>query len=130
MAHSIESRAPFLDYRLVEFLFSLPAEFKLANGMTKRVMRQAMSGVIPDKIRDRIDKMGFVTPEEVWIRQAGPEVFRKLIDKSVKQSQGIFMPETIRIADGAISGIGPLNYPVWRIVSFAAWMEQFNVLIS
>ena len=58
MAHSIESRVPYLDYRLVEFVLGLPDDFKLANGITKRVQRAGMSGVLPDRIRDRIDKLG------------------------------------------------------------------------
>lgn len=68
MAWSIESRVPFLDYRLVEWLVSLPAEVKLAGGQTKAVMRQALRGLVPDAILDRRDKMGFVTAQEVWMR--------------------------------------------------------------
>ena len=67
MAHSIESRLPFLDHRLVEFMIGLPVGLKLKNGWTKYVMRQAMTE-LPKGIRWRRDKQGFVTPEELWMR--------------------------------------------------------------
>ncbi len=68
MAFSIESRLPFLDYRLVEFTFSLPARQKLDGGVAKQVYRRALSGLIPDSIRDRRSKLGFVTAESDWFR--------------------------------------------------------------
>jgi asparagine synthetase B (glutamine-hydrolysing) len=63
MAFSIESRLPFLDYRLVEYTFSLPNEQKLLGGVGKQVYRIALSGIMSDKIRDRTSKLGFVTAE-------------------------------------------------------------------
>jgi len=67
MAHSIESRLPFLDYRLVQLSLGLPDDCKLSQGMTKRVLREAMKGILPDGVRERVDKMGFFTPEEIWV---------------------------------------------------------------
>ncbi|MGQ9648458.1 MAG: asparagine synthase (glutamine-hydrolyzing), partial [Thermodesulfobacteriota bacterium] len=68
MAHSVEARLPFLDYRLVEMIASLPLSMKMKDGWTKYVLRQAMSGILPEKIRQRRSKLGFVTPEDVWFR--------------------------------------------------------------
>jgi len=69
MAHSIESRVPFLDHRLVELLFQFPDDLKINNGWTKFVLRQAMEGVLPKEIQWRTDKKGFVTPGEIlWLR--------------------------------------------------------------
>ena len=67
MRFSLEARVPFLDYRVVEYLASLPLDQKLRRGVTKRVLRRAIKGVVPEAIRCRMDKMGFVTPEEVWM---------------------------------------------------------------
>ncbi len=69
MAFSIESRLPFLDYRLVEYTFSLPNQQKLAGGIAKQVYRRALNGILPDKIRHRTSKFGFVTAEPDWMRQ-------------------------------------------------------------
>lgn len=74
MAFSIESRVPFLDHRLVQFAFELNNEDKVKNGLTKRVLRNALSDELPDQIVKRTDKKGFVTPGEVkWLK--GPLKF-------------------------------------------------------
>jgi asparagine synthase (glutamine-hydrolysing) len=127
MAHSIESRVPFLDYRLVEFVLGLPDEYKLAGGITKRVQRAGMSGIFPDMIRDRVDKLGFVTPEEVWVRQQAPDIFRAKLDLAIKGSHGILKPEAKDVLEAMISGKQSFNFGVWRMISFGEWMERFSV---
>ncbi len=69
MAFSIESRMPLLDYRLVEYIFTLPLDMIVRDGWTKWVFRRAMEGELPADVQWRKDKMGFVTPEGVWLRQ-------------------------------------------------------------
>ncbi|MCX8514228.1 MAG: asparagine synthase (glutamine-hydrolyzing), partial [Burkholderiales bacterium] len=88
MAHSIESRVPFLDFRLVELIFSMPDEFKIYNGVTKRVLRDGLDGVLPNKIKNRMNKLGFATPEEIWLRD-NEIIFRQLISEAVTISGGI-----------------------------------------
>ncbi|TML12464.1 MAG: asparagine synthase (glutamine-hydrolyzing) [Actinobacteria bacterium] len=68
MAHSIEARVPFLDYRLVELCFSLPGGELIGGGRTKDVLRRALGDLIPPIVRERRDKLGFVTPERTWLR--------------------------------------------------------------
>ena len=69
MAFSIESRVPFLDHRLVDLCFSMPNEHKVHRGETKRVLRSAMRGIVPDPVLDRRDKTGFITPGHIkWLR--------------------------------------------------------------
>jgi asparagine synthase (glutamine-hydrolysing) len=70
MRHSIETRLPFLDYRLVEFAISLPLPAKICNGWTKYVLRRAMRQELPPEIVWRRDKMGFEAPEQTWIGSA------------------------------------------------------------
>lgn len=71
MAFSIESRVPFLDHRLVDLSFAMPTEHKVHRGETKRVLRAAMRGIVPDQILDRKDKTGFITPGHIkWLRGA------------------------------------------------------------
>lgn len=66
MAHSIESRMPFMDFRLVEFLFSVPASYKFHNGWSKYLSRIAMQEKLPDNIIWRQKKMGWPIPENFW----------------------------------------------------------------
>ena len=69
MAHSVETRLPFLDFRVVEMLASFPLTQKMCNGWTKYVLRNAMKGVLPELIRLRKSKLGFATPENVWFKK-------------------------------------------------------------
>ncbi len=62
MAHGIEARVPFLDHELVELAFSLPSDELLRGGVTKSVLRRALSDLLPPIVRDRTDKIGFATP--------------------------------------------------------------------
>jgi asparagine synthase (glutamine-hydrolysing) len=66
MAFSREPRLPFLDHRLVELCATLPTDHLLSRGISKRVLRHAMRGVVPDAILDRTDKVGFATPWSRW----------------------------------------------------------------
>lgn len=66
MAFSIESRMPFMDYRLVEFLASVPVSYKMRNGWTKYLARLAFDEKLPNEINWRVDKMGWPIPEKKW----------------------------------------------------------------
>jgi len=69
MAFSIESRVPFLFHPLVEYVFELPMSAKINGRWTKYVLRQAMKGVLPEKVRLRRSKMGFPAPSEEWAKK-------------------------------------------------------------
>src|SRR5204862_2029704 len=68
MAHSLEARVPFLDHRLVELAFSLDGAELIHRGETKSVLRRSLSDLLPPEVRDRRDKLGFVTPEARFLR--------------------------------------------------------------
>lgn len=86
MAHSIESRVPFVETDLVSFVLSLPPEYKTRNGFTKAVLREALKGVVPNNVRLRRDKLGFPAPDADWMKRgfglqnasAGGAPWRKL----------------------------------------------------
>jgi len=80
MAHSVESRMPFMDYRLVEFLDSVPACYKIHNGWSKYLARLAFHNHLPDSICWRKDKLGWPTPERFWFSSALRPWFRETID--------------------------------------------------
>jgi asparagine synthase (glutamine-hydrolysing) len=66
MQNSVEIRMPFMDYRLVSFAFSLPFSSKVGNGYSKRIVRDAMKGILPESIRTRKSKIGFNAPMKEW----------------------------------------------------------------
>jgi asparagine synthase (glutamine-hydrolysing) len=128
MAHSVEARVPFLDYRLVEFALGLPDEFKLREGTTKRVLRGAMKGILPEPVRTRQDKMGFLTPEELWLRRDAPEQFRAATREAISHSHGVLLPSAQSMLEHMIRGDEPFSFKPWRRISFGAWMRVFNVM--
>jgi len=127
MAHSIESRVPFLDYRLVEYVLGLPDQHKLGGGVTKLVLRESMKGVLPERVRMRMDKLGFVTPEEVWLREEASDKFRAAVVVAITASQGVINDKALTLFDDIVAGAKPFSFVIWRIVSFGMWVKQFNV---
>jgi asparagine synthase (glutamine-hydrolysing) len=130
MAHSLEARVPFLDYRLVELSLGLPEEHKVACGVTKRVLREAMHDVLPEEVRNRMDKIGFATSEELWLRRDRPDEFRAAMRQAVEGSQGVLRASAVRMLEDIIAGRRPFSFVPWRMISFGAWMRRFAVQLA
>jgi len=129
MAHSIESRAPFLDYRVVEFLLGCPSEFKISGGTTKRLLRAAMRDVLPPATVTRQDKVGFVAPEEIWIRRDQPQRFKALAAAAVTRGEGIVNGLALERANRIIDGQEPFSPFVTRLIGFGHWLDAFQVTV-
>ena len=129
MAFSIESRVPFLDYRIVEFVLSLPDDYKIKNGITKLILRESMSNIIPDKIRDRHNKIGFATPEEIWLKDLGKKEFKDRYSKTIKFSDQLFDSSLTNRLDEILDGKKPFSFLPWRVICFGEWVKLFNVNI-
>lgn len=125
MAHSVEARVPFLDHRLVEFTTGLPSDYLISDGTTKRVLRDALRGVIPDPIRERVDKIGFATAEEAWLR-AHPRDVRHLLSDAVDSLGGALTPGVLTRLDEVLAGARPFDYWIWRCISAGAWADTFG----
>ncbi|WP_324617713.1 asparagine synthase (glutamine-hydrolyzing) [Microvirga pudoricolor] len=82
MAHSVEVRYPFLDYRLAEFWHSIPSSYKIRAGWTKYMARGAMDGLLPDEITWRRDKMGWEIPQDYWFRGELKEWLCRTVENS------------------------------------------------
>jgi asparagine synthase (glutamine-hydrolysing) len=119
----IESRLPFLDEDLAGFCLSLPPEYLLEGGLTKRVLREAMKGVLPESVRMRKDKMGMELPEEVWIHGSGRRRFEELFRDSVRSARGLVSEAALGIPGNTRPG----STLPWRILIFGRWMDLFSV---
>lgn len=121
MAFSIESRVPFLDHRLVQACFAMPTEHRVHRGETKRVLRAAMRGIVPDPVLDRRDKTGFTTPGHVtWLRGA----LSHLLEGSWKELDGLVRPEPLQsVLDGYRRGDNRHALFVWRLAMLRAFMR-------
>ncbi len=125
MAHSVEARVPFLDYRLVEFLFTLPSTQKIRHGYTKVIMREAFKDKIPEGIRTRTDKMGFVTPERVWMVNELGDWAQSILNSKSFQSRGYFnVPEILSSYHSFINGQLDLTALAWRWINLELWLQQ------
>ncbi|MCP5321897.1 MAG: asparagine synthase (glutamine-hydrolyzing) [Pseudomonadales bacterium] len=127
MAHSVEARMPFLDHDLVEFVLGLPARYKLHRGVTKRVLREAMYGVLPESIRCRKDKIGFATAEEFWLKSTGARRFETAIDSAIETSHGIIRPQIHSLLQEMMHGQARFSFLPWRVISFSDWIDRFAV---
>jgi asparagine synthase (glutamine-hydrolysing) len=125
MAFSIESRVPFLDYRVVEFLASLPEDQKIRGGITKYILRKAMKGLLPEAIRCRMDKRGFSTPEEVWMREAmQPEILEILASPSFRSRPYWNADEVHASYRDFVEGRSSYSGELWRIICTELWLRQ------
>ncbi len=131
MAHSVEARVPFLDYRLVEFVHTLPLEYLDTPTISKRILVEALRGILPEKVRNRKDKKGFITPEERWFMEDFSKEFQELFTDNVKYAKGVINQESamihlLNVQKGKLS----FDYSYWRIILFCIWMKIFNVEIE
>ncbi len=118
MAWSVESRMPFMDYRLVEFLRSVPPVYKIHAGWTKWLGRAAMAGTLPDEVVWRRDKMGWPIPEQEWFGGALAPWLRQQIDSSgfVREAAG---SAGIDLSHAALpTRLRALNLAVWHRLFF------------
>jgi asparagine synthase (glutamine-hydrolysing) len=127
MAFGIESRLPFLDYRLVEFLFSLGPDWKLRRGMTKHVLREAMRGVLPDRVRLRTGKLGFPTPFVAWLRDPRVRAYvDAVLHSNSFQSRGYLDAVRIqRLYSRHAAGQTDCWQTVWKALNLELWMRRF-----
>jgi asparagine synthase (glutamine-hydrolysing) len=130
MTHGVEARVPFLDHRLVEFSIGLGDRHKIVGGDTKRVLRRAMDGILPEKIVNRRDKLGFATPEQEWFR--GP--LRSRIEAGVEDTLARY-PDLLNAAGTRelvremLDGRRPMDFKVWRIVNVGIWGRVHTVAL-
>lgn len=127
MAHSVEARVPFLDHRLVEFATQLPVDYLDENGKMKKILVDSLYGLIPEKIRNRKDKKGFITPEERWVKEDFTEELKAMLVESIRLSKGIIRPEAMHYFDKIVNGRIKFDYLYWHLILFGYWMKVFNV---
>ncbi len=127
MAFSIEARVPFLDYRVVELSLGLADSQKVGGGVSKRALRSAMSGIVPEKILARRDKMGFVTAEPLWMKRDVSRKFREALAHAVEALSGVVEPSILERFDEVVSGGRPFDHRYWRVLSAGSWASSFSV---
>jgi asparagine synthase (glutamine-hydrolysing) len=130
MAHSIESRLPFMDYRLVELAFNLPDRLKLRDGYTKYVLRRAMWDKLPERIvRNRV-KQRFAAPYAQWFRGAWrPMIEDLLLSNSPHVAPYVRLSEFRTKLHAYLAGRDDAMpaATLWRILNTELWLRACRV---
>jgi asparagine synthase (glutamine-hydrolysing) len=125
MAASIESRVPFLDHKLVEFAAALPDEAKLSGWTTKRVLREAMRGVLPESILNR-PKMGFPVPIGAWTRTRWNGLARDVLLDRRSRERGVIDPTAVgRLLRDHAEGRSDAGDRIWSLLNLELWYRTF-----
>jgi asparagine synthase (glutamine-hydrolysing) len=127
MWFSLEARVPFLDYRIVEKVMATSADMMIKNGMTKYLLREAMKGILPEKIRTRRDKIGFETPQDEWFRSPAWQtiVFGILSSYTFRERKLIDPVKAIEQYQKHLSGKENIAKEIWKWVHLELWFREF-----
>jgi len=125
MAVSLESRVPFLDHRLMEFVATIPSSLKLRNGSGKYLLKQAMAQDLPDGILTR-KKMGFGVPLGDWFRRELRDMTRDVLLGRQARERGVFrMSEVKSLLSTHDAGRRDRSARLWALMCFELWMRQW-----
>ena len=127
MWFSLESRVPFLDYRLVEKTLASTSNIKIKDGFTKHILREAMRGILPENIRMRKDKIGFNTPEDEWFREEKFQhfIFNILNSESFRRRNIIDTDKAISLYKKHLNKKIEISKEIWKWVNLELWYREF-----
>jgi asparagine synthase (glutamine-hydrolysing) len=125
MAHSMEVRTPFLDYRLAELACSIPGSLKIRDGKLKYILRKVAARYVPQEILDR-PKEGFVLPKNTWLRQGLTGLIDNVLSPERLALHGYFDYEYIsKLVANFMKGDDALTFRVWSLIVFQLWYEDY-----
>jgi asparagine synthase (glutamine-hydrolysing) len=125
MAHSMEVRTPFLDYRLAELACSIPGSLKIRDGKLKYILRKVAARYVPQEILDR-PKEGFVLPKNTWLRQGLAGLIDNVLSPERLALHGYFDYEYIsRLVSDFLKGDDALTFRIWTLIVFQLWYEDY-----
>lgn len=127
MWFSLESRVPYLDYRLVEKTLATPAKDIIYKGMTKHILREAMKGILPETIRLRKDKTGFDTPQDKWFRTPKFKTYIEdaLNSNNFKTNGYINSTQAQKLYKKHLNGEINIAKDIWKWINMDIWLKQF-----
>jgi asparagine synthase (glutamine-hydrolysing) len=126
MANSLEVRVPFLDYELVNFVFSLPSDYKINASVRKRLLQDSFKEILPAELYNR-PKKGFEVPLLKWLRgDLKSRIDHDLLSEKFILEQGIFDYKEIRKLKRRLFSFSPgdVHARVWGLVVFQSWWKR------
>ncbi|GAC1635698.1 MAG: asparagine synthase (glutamine-hydrolyzing) [Candidatus Acidiferrum sp.] len=130
MAHSVESRLPFLDYRLVEFSLRCSTSLKLRDGWTKWLLRRSLAGILPEKICLRRTKLGFNTPEQKWLQHGMQNGHRNIWEGVELHASRLFDSQKFQQECRKFVAGEPGALPssiLFRAISLEQWAQVYSM---
>jgi asparagine synthase (glutamine-hydrolysing) len=125
MAHSLESRVPFLDREVAELALALPTRHKVRGLAKKRLLRRAVAPLLPREIV-RARKRGFAVPAAAWFRGPLEGFAREVLSPDKVRRQGYLDPaEVTAVIDEHVSGREDLSRNLWGLVSLSLWLDRY-----
>jgi asparagine synthase (glutamine-hydrolysing) len=128
MRYSVESRVPYLDYELVEFVLSLPPEMKIRNGLTKLILRESVRDILPAKIYHRKTKLGYGTAQSQWSIQSHRGDFEQRV---ISAAGAIPFLDNTKVKSKLHNIDSSLTSSLfWRIIIFDIWARKFSINVN
>lgn len=126
MANSLEVRVPFLDYRVVDFIFSLPDDYKINRSMRKRILQDAFRNELPPELYNR-PKKGFEVPMLNWLRKELQPMLDDLLSEKMISEQGIFNYTEIQKLKAQLNSSNPqdIHARIWALLVFQSWYSKY-----
>ena len=122
MANSLETRAPLLDHRIIEFAYSLPLAYKLSGAEGKKVLREVLYRHVPKQIVDR-PKMGFSIPLAAWLRNELRPWVENLLEKIPHDSEYFNKPMIDQLWKDHLTGERENTEKLWGVLSLVGFMK-------
>jgi asparagine synthase (glutamine-hydrolysing) len=128
MAFSIETRVPFLTPKLAELAYSMPERYLVSpDGTTKNVFRAAMSGLVPEAVLSRREKVSFSTPEREWLGGM-PDWIEETFRRSERRALPFLdLPALRESVPKLIAGSRQGDFQLWRCLNLLSWAETFDI---
>lgn len=130
-AFGMRNADPFFDYRLVEFMFRVPGHMKIRDGITKRLLREAMKGILPEETRTRIKKTGWNAPAHVWFSGPSLDQLLDLVHSRAFRERGVYNVPVVQALidehrDIVSSGAARDNHMMflWQLVNVELWFRE------
>jgi asparagine synthase (glutamine-hydrolysing) len=126
MGSSLETRVPFLNHKLIEYVWKIPQSLKLRNGESKWILREILYQHVPKKLIEK-PKMGFEVPLGAWLRGPLKHWAENLLNETRLQREGYLNPKLIHTKwNEHLSGKRNWEYDLWNVLMFQAWLELNN----
>ena len=122
MAVSLESRVPILDHRIVELIISMPPAMKFKGAEMKYILKRTVRDILPPKIFNREDKMGFPVPLHIWARKKAKSFFQDVLLSSACKNRGLFDRGKV---EHLIQQENAFGRRLWGLINLELWFQQF-----